>query len=700
MAIAALYLLSSPVRAQQSSPEQSMGVPLEQTTAPNPAQPITPGTLLQQSQQQQTAGSNPTLYRDLDLLRRDGFAAAGSATVSLRVLNHEGFTPSHLERSDFALTVNGKPRDFRLHAPGTQAVVIPPMVLLVFPPNDPVVHNIGVRQAVQYFSQQPAEQLPWRVGIFDSNGKMIPFTNGRSQLLAYLDEVAHTTESFEYATDPAMPRELRAEGSWLGKAQLAISNMQRYEGPKVILAMNPIAGSLYGLNDQMLAHDGPEDLLGVAQRIGGHIYIGNVGGPDVFVPGGEAAADQPAQLNGASSAGPQLGTTPSSHMRADPAMTAALSNFAFRTSQIMQTAAATFGGFANSLNDLARQIHRDLDGSYALDFDMTPEDQDHGSPEVVVHLTRPDLRVTILDVIPVGVSTDIEREMDQKQISALLKKAAATLIPSPEYRVTQRVDFFPLHGGLRPVLPMSAAIQWIGHGRGPVSLSVAERVEEQSLSSIVLEREIRVHWDGRSLSWERDGQLHPGHYLWSIAVHDGRGIIYSYSQRKIDIEFPRPGVAISSLVVGKACRTDDIYTNGLQHRPPLTAQEQPHLLIDPMRAGNCRVEPDALGSFSPADTVHAFVRIYPPEKLDKSKPERWTAKFVLRSQAGVVEAVRQAPFTIDSGSGYLASVQLPLNISDVIPGSHTLDVELRGPGIHKDLKESRAISIAVAPATP
>jgi hypothetical protein len=130
-------------------------------------------------------------------------------------------------------------------------------------------------------------------------------------------------------------------------------------------------------------------------------------------------------------------------MRVDPAMTAALSNFAFRTSQMMQTATATFGGFANSLNDLARQIHRDFDGSYALDFDMTREDQDHGTPEVVVHLTRPDLRVAILDVIPIGVSTDIDREMDQKQISALLKKAAATLIPSPEYRVTQRVDFFP-----------------------------------------------------------------------------------------------------------------------------------------------------------------------------------------------------------------------------------------------------------------
>src|ERR1700758_5636523 len=81
------------------------------------------------------------VYHELDLLRRDGFAAANSATVSLRVLDREGFIPPGLQPADFALVVNGKPRDFRLHAPGTQASVVPPMVLLVFPPNDPVVHN-------------------------------------------------------------------------------------------------------------------------------------------------------------------------------------------------------------------------------------------------------------------------------------------------------------------------------------------------------------------------------------------------------------------------------------------------------------------------------------------------------------------------------------------------------------------------------
>lgn len=50
-----------------------------------------------------------------------------------------------------------------------------------------------------------------------------------------------------------------------------------------------------------------------------------------------------------------------------------------------------------------------------------------------------------------------------------------------------------------------------------------------------------------------------------------------------------------------------------------------------MRASDCRVKPDILGNFTSNDTIHAFIRLYPPEKLDKGKPESGKAKFVLRT---------------------------------------------------------------------
>jgi hypothetical protein len=53
--------------------------------------------------------ANSPLYQDLDLLRRDGFAAANEATVTLRVVDKHGATPPDLHGADFALKVNGTP---------------------------------------------------------------------------------------------------------------------------------------------------------------------------------------------------------------------------------------------------------------------------------------------------------------------------------------------------------------------------------------------------------------------------------------------------------------------------------------------------------------------------------------------------------------------------------------------------------------
>jgi hypothetical protein len=660
-----------------------------------------PLNLIAPLEQNSPVASHSPLYQELDVLRRTGFAEAQRATVSLRITDKDGVTPANLQSSDFTLIVNGTERVGRLHAPGSQTTVASPMVLLVFPPNQPIVHSIAVREAIQYFSQQPTEILPWMVGIFDANGKLIPFTNGRTQLLADLDLVAHTAEPFQYSADLESSPHFRWDGNWLGKAEGAIATMERYEGAKVILAMNPLAESTYGENERNLSNDGPESLTPIAQHIGAHIYIANVGGPDALVPLGEAAQNQPAQINTAG--GPQLGTAPSYHMQIDPKQTAALNSFAYRASMMLQTAVATDGGYANSLSDLARIIHHDLDGIYSLDFDLTPQDQDHGIPSVEVKLSRPALHVAVLDVVPVGMTADADREITRRQVAELVKRAAKLKVSSSDFRITQHADYFPLHEGLQPVLPMSGLIEWTGPGRGPAQVSMIESIEDETISTIVLEREVHTHWDGRSLSWERDGRLHPGHYLWRIILHDGNGRILASSEEKVEVAFPGPAsVETSSLVLGKSCRDEDQFSglqhrpaSGLKHRPPAGSenQEQVHPQIDPMRAADCRLKPDSTGNFTSTDMLHAFVRIYPAEKLEKHRPESWTAKFKLRSQSGSIETEKEIPFTIDSGSGYLASIELPLDTPEISSGPHTLDVEMYGPGIRHDIKASRSISI-------
>lgn len=637
----------------------------------------------QQSAITPTAEQSKT-YREMDLLRRDGFAAAKTATISLHVADRKGSVPHDLTDAAFKLTVNGTVRAARVQAPGGATAPAVPLVLLVFPPNDPVLHAIGVRAANKYFGSLHQEVLPWKVGIFDSNGSLTPFTNGRSQLLANLKAVDHTIEPVQYSSAVGLPRKFRWEGPWLTKAEEAIALMQWFDGPKVILAMNPI-GSMYGLNDQILAHDGPEALEGMTLAVGGHIYVANVGGPDVIVPGGDA------------SQGGGTGGGLSARASLNRQWNAASTNALYKTSMMMQSAQDTLGGFSNSLTTLAGYIHRDLDENYLLTFDMTPADRDKGTPKVEVELASREQQVRIVDIAAVGTIYDGDRKVLSKEVLARVKLEAKTPVPSTDFRISQHVDYFPVRGGLTPVLPMSALVEWTGKGPAPRELSVAESVEDVTMSTSVLDREVQAGWNGRFVTWERDGHLHPGHYVWKVAIHDEQGKVYAAVQQKVNIENPHEAaVMASSLIVGNSCWATTA-ASSMRERSSLSAAdaEQVHFTIDPMKVGECRVRPVSPDRLSAADTLRTFVRLYPAEKLrKKNAPDSWTAAFALRSEAGALEAQKETKFAADGGSGYLGSVEMPLGAAGITPGPHTLEVEVRGPGIHGEVKESRKLTIA------
>jgi hypothetical protein len=240
---------------------------------------------------------------------------------------------------------------------------------------------------------------------------------------------------------------------------------------------------------------------------------------------------------------------------------------------------------------------------------------------------------------------------------------------------------------------MSCVVTWTGKGRPPSNLQVVESVEDQVLSNMLLARDLDAWWGGKRISWERDGRLIPGNYVWRVAVHDARGKLLASAEQPIKVEFPhRSSISVSSLVLGKSCEVPQP-EHGLQRG---RSEESPHrnkLSIDPMRAGDCRLLSEATANFSPSDRLRALVRIYPAKRFDKHRPDHWTATFVLRSESGSVEGERQLPFTVDSGSGYIAALDLPLSDAQISPGPHMLEVEMRGPGIHGKLLKSRPISI-------
>lgn len=131
--------------------------------------------------------------------------------------------------------------------------------------------------------------------------------------------------------------------------------------------------------------------------------------------------------------------------------------------------------------------------------------------------------------------------------------------------------------------------------------------------------------------------------------------------------------------MGKSCR-NGVAGARIRRRSeidPAERVEDQHMQVDPMMTADCRVRPEATDRFAATDALHAMVRLYPAEKLAKKTPESWTASFVLRS---AVETEKEIPFVSDSESGYLAYVEVPLNMDSIRPGAHTLDVLMKGPG--------------------
>lgn len=633
------------------------------------------------------------LFQELNLLRRSGFERAGKATVSVRVVDSHDNRIRGLGESDFLLTINGTMRKVRIVNQSKTTTPEKPMVMLVFPPNQPTIHYIAVRDCLRYFTGLPAETLPWKVGLFDANGVFTSFTDQRSQLMANLEVLRTANEPAQYSSDRILARNAAWDGNWLTRANDAITEMQREPGPKLIMAMNPLGASTESFhvatlsqgNDQgLLVIGGPAQLSPIAQAIGAHIYIANVGGPEPIVPGGSAAS-------GAST----WGTAPSMNQRISPAQTAALNYYAAQTSQMLLTAEATLGGASNSIAELAAKMQNDLDSAYQLQFDMTPDDQDQGIPEVMVKINRSGLRAAILDVAPV-VSADLNDEQRHLAESAhALLASMAKPVVSADFDIRQRVDYFPVRAGMESVLPMSCLITWKGKGEHPGEIVIAESVVDQDLNVPLLERKMDSTWSARSVFWERDGQLRPGRYVWRVAVGDQQGRILASAQRNVTIEFPRnPAVAVSSLVIGKACKSH-VSANGLRQRPAKGSPDQTatQLTVDPLQLGNCRFLPEPGVQFQQGETLRALLRIYPIAKLEKNRPETWSARFTILSATGSPEGEQQIAFAADSGSGLVASAAWQLTQPGMTTGSHTVRVEIAGPGIKKPLSQAEAFSI-------
>ena len=359
---------------------------------------------------------------------------------------------------------------------------------------------------------------------------------------------------------------------------------------------------------------------------------------------------------------------------------------------MMQLAASeTKGAFANSIADLAGQIGRDLEASYVLEVALTAADRDSGVPKVDVQVADASAKAVMVDLSP--IEDEAEPMRRRAQIRAMWQ-ATAQPVKSSEFQIVQHVDYFPVHGGWQPLMPMSAQVSRLGRSSQDVTIQIAEYVQNLALDTFVLEEDAEVDTPAGIVEWERDGKLSPGQYDWRIIVHSEDGHVLASADKRVLVGLPEnKNVPVSTLIVGSQC-IQNVRGTELRRRNESALEVQNQLVFgDPLWSQSCRVKPSAAGIFRQGQTAEALVRIYPAGQLQKDAIERWSAVFSLASPDGAIDTAIPGKFTADLGGGYVTTAKMPLLHS----GSKHVSVTIQGPGLRRPLVEEREIFVVPVP---
>ncbi len=116
------------------------------------------------------------------------------------------------------------------------------------------------------------------------------------------------------------------------------------------------------------------------------------------------------------------------------------------------------------------------------------------------------LRASILDVAPV-ISPDLSAQRRQSRETAhALLTSISKPGASPNFEISQRVNYFAVKSGMEAALPMSCVIAWKGKGERPGEIVIVESIVDQDLNTPILELVRTV------LSWRPPNRTSPLHF--------------------------------------------------------------------------------------------------------------------------------------------------------------------------------------------
>ncbi len=182
---------------------------------------------------------------------------------------------------------------------------------------------------------------------------------------------------------------------------------------------------------------------------------------------------------------------------------------------------------------------------------------------------EPKLHAWVADVAPVLAMDVAEQPRASQEDAHVLLASIRKPIASPDFSISQRVDYFPVRSGMEAILPMSCLIAWTGErSTSNLEIAIVESVVDSDLDVPILERKLDSPWTDRGVFWERDGQLRPGHYVWQVAVAGLQGHICSFRSGKRHCGILRRSLQLrsASLVLMEVLQDARVGKRGLRKR--------------------------------------------------------------------------------------------------------------------------------------
>lgn len=569
---------------------------------------------------------------------------AQTVRIPIQAMEQETAQPVRdLQPSDLTLYIADKPAAFQLSRPWSHTIDPKtgqpedrPNVLIVLPLGDPEPRNRVLNDAIHDLGAQPG--LGWNVSILDDSGNQTSYTRDMKTVIADLKSVRDQSPGDVDLDD------------WRKAATEAIASMRELPGRRVVLSLGDLFHEVL-FSGNRLAYDNFEvrEVGNAARDAGATIYCAD------SLPEIETIRQlYPDYL--AIGVGPWL---------------------------VRAVNGDVAGWISNSVGDTVRQIQRDAMGAYDLDLHLDLNEMNGQLRAVALSARRPGIffNAPVYFVAPDLAEIEFLSKLSPSLRNALQNPPAAGATP---LQVATQLNYFPHADGKTGTQIATTEFFWNKAGSPPQTLDLAAKMTQTNIGYLATVMRSQLHWISNEPAWNAQLNVRPGTYMLRIAAVDRAADAVAGSSTPFSVEpSADEPVLVSSLVLGKNCAFVP------------SGSDTTTSTVDYLRAGNCDVQPNASGMYSPQNVIWTLVRVTPTGNLTRKPPKKWKATFRMVDAKDHKLAEEPVRWLTASDGSFVATAAFELSNPklNLANGEYAIVFQLKGPGVEGEYDENAPFMI-------